>query len=298
MLEMIGAEHLARRCQVALGYTAGVPQGGLYAERLADTINDALQRIYRAVKAPQLRLFERRTFRPPWELASGTTWLPGHECYYQGKYYTAKEMVTGGLPPPENPEAWVEKPLGDLVKFIALDQPWELHEIDPAGVDLKAFAFAADPRMSDAEPITACAWMGDYPGGGTSRVLISGDAVPPEVWVCFQPKTPKISLEPWQAGQAYYFNDRVLHNGDTWRCVNAQNAGEPGTGDSVRLPWERVRVPEMFTGLIRDYVRAAFMEDEQGRAQLFNRFEKELEACAQDYRGATGHVEIAVFEDE
>ena len=82
--------------------------------------------------------------------------------------------------------------------------------------------------MSDAAPITACAWMGDYPGGGTSRILISGEGVPPEVWVCFQPKTPKISLEPWQEGRAYYFNDRVLHNGDTWRCVNAQHAGEPG----------------------------------------------------------------------
>ena len=298
MLETIGAEHLARRCQVALGYTAGVPQGGLYAERLADTINDALKIIYARVKAPQLRLFEKRTFRPPWDAV--TAWQIGHECYFGGKYYAAKEAVSGGLPPPENPEAWVEKPLGDMVKFIALDQPWELHEIDPAGVDLKAFAFAKDPRMSDAAPITACAWCGDYPGGGTSRILISGEGVPPEVWVCFQPKTPKLSLEPWQEGRAYYFNDRVLHNGETWRCVNAQDAGEPGTGDNVRTPWERVRIPDMFTGLIRTYVRSAFMEDEQGRAQMERRFDQELEDLAHLYNGDTGHVDMAVidgFED-
>lgn len=295
MLETIGAEHLARRCQVALGYTAGLPQGGLYAERLADTINDALKVIYARVKAPQLRLFERRTFRPPWDAI--TAWQVGHECYYGGKYWVAKDAVAGGLPPPENPEAWVEKPLGDMVKFIALDQPWELHEIEASGVDLKAFAFAEDPRICDAAPLSGCAWMGDYPGGGTTRVLIAGDT-PPEVWVCFQPKTPRISLEPWKAGQEYYFNDRVLHHGETWRCVNAQNEDEPGKSDSIRTPWERVRIPDMFTALIRTYVRAHFMEDEQGRAHMVQRFEQELEDLTHIYNGDTGHNDSAVYDGD
>lgn len=288
MIEQITTAKLIRRCQVALGYTADVPTGA-FGERLCDTVNDALTRIYQKVKLPQLTLFERRTFRPVWN--AETTYWPGHECFFQGEYYRALE-TSKNVRPDAADSPWEVVPLDKLVKFIALDQPWEIHEIEMTGVNLAAFAFEADPRMCAAAPIPGCKWAGDYAGGGTTRVFIP-EATTPEVWVAFNPKTPKLSLDPWVSGSAYEYNDRVYHNGDCWRCVVAGTSEEPGAAESTRLPWERVRIPELFVSLIREYVRSAFMEDEQGRSQVYSRFENGLEEMSHLYSGDTADHALA-----
>lgn len=290
MLETLSCERLVRRCASAVGFTAGVPTGSGFAERLADTVNDAIAKVWGKARWPQLTVFERRWYRPPWE--EGAAYARGQECRHGGRYWRALVDAPATEPGVGSVE-WGAVDVATMAKFIALDQPWERHEIGLRGVDLAAFAFARDPRVCpEAAPLAGCAWMGDYPGGGATRVRLPPEA-PESVVVAYHPQAPRISLEPWEAGRAYAYSERVYHGGECWRCLAGETREEP-TAVCAFGPWERVRLPEFLVPCVRAYVAAAFMEDEQGRARAYGRADAELEALREAYCGGTSaHAEAA-----
>lgn len=291
MLETISCDHLIRRCATAIGYTMGVPTDSTLSERLADTINDAIAKVYAKARWPQLSLWEKRQYRPPW---GPQGWAEGQECFHNGDYWAATKNDPRGEPGTEGAD-WKLLASDEVVKFIALDQPWEPHEISLSGVDLAAFAFAKDPRIfPNAEPLKGCAWMGDYPGGGTTRVRMPPNA-PKEVVVVFRPKTPRISLDSWKSDQTYAYGERVHHRGDAWRCMGNGVTEEPGMGECDRSPWEVVRIPLFMVPCIRTFVKASFQEDEQGRAQTYRQFESELDELRETYCGGTSSFDRTLF---
>ncbi len=290
MLETVSCERLMRRCASAVGFTAGVPSGSGFGERLCDTVNDAVARVWGKARWPQLTVFERRWFRPPW--GEGVAYEAGQEVWHAGAYWRA--ALAGPVGEPGVDAAWEEVALADLVKFIALDQPWERHEIGLRGVDLAAFAFGRDPRVcAGAAPLAGCAWMGDYPGGGATRVRLPADA-PESVVVAYQPPAPRFSLEAWEAGRAYGYGERVYHGGECWRCLGNGVSEEPVVDCGVGV-WERVRLPEFMVACVRAYVAAAFLEDEQGRARAYGRADAELEALREAFCGGTSAYGEAAF---
>ena len=291
MLETVSAERLVRRCAVACGFTAGVPSEGAFAERLADCVNEAIAKVWGKARWPQLVVFERRWYRPEWD--EGEAYEAGQECRHAGKYWRA---VTDdpATAPGDGSDEWEEVDVATMAKFVALDQPWERHAIALRGVDLGAFAFARDPRRHpEAAPLSGCRWAGDYPGGGATRVVLPPEA-PASVVVRYLPIAPRIALEAWSQGVTYGYGERVLHNGECWRCL-AEGVTEEPLEDCGFGPWEKVRVPEFLVPCIRAFVAAAFMEDEQGRARAYGRADSELEALRELYCGGTGAFAEAAF---
>ena len=283
MIERIPAEKLLRRCAAAIGYTGALPQGNAFAERLADAVNDALRAVWAKARWPQLMVHERRWYRPPW--SAGAPWVEGQECWCEGAYWRATRDA-----PEDAPGAgggWRKLDLADVAKFVALDQPWHPHRIGIRGVDLATFAFARDPRLvSGAEPLEGCAWMGDVPGGGATRVRLPPDA-PESVVVRYLPEPPQVTHEAWASGQTYLYGDLALHDGDAWRCVAESTRDEPG-GACERLAWERQVIPAFMLECLRLHVRAAFLEDDQGRERAWGRCQQALDALREQYCGGTG----------
>ena len=135
--------------------------------------------------------------------------------------------------------------------------------------------------------------MGAWPGSVWARVILPPEA-PASVVVRYLPIAPRISLEAWRQGTAYGYGERVLHNGECWRCL-AEGVTEEPLEDCGFGPWEKVRVPEFLVPCIRAFVAAAFMEDEQGRARAYGRADSELEALRELYCGGTGAFAEAAF---
>lgn len=288
MIETISFIQLFKKCMRGIGYTMGTPAQGEFFERVTDAINDGVRRVWRAAKWPQLMLFEKRIYRMPW--AADIAWSLGHECFYEGRYYRATEDSPTGFP--DSSDGWQEIPEGEMVKFIALDQPWEAHEMALNGIDLAAFAFDGDPRLSAAKPISGCKWMGDLPGGGTARVLLPSSA-PSVVTVCFLPKVIRFDVQAYNAGQTYFYGDVVYDeaSGECYRCIVQTSSGELDGG-----AWERVRLPRFMEGAVKAFVKAEFMEDEQGRAVARKRFDDELQQLKEEFIGATGAFDEAAID--
>lgn len=288
MVDYVSFRALYRKCVRGLGYTLGDPAQGQFLERVADVMSDAIARVWRAAQWPQLMLWEKRVYRRPWEM--GIVWRLGHECYFGGKYYEA--MVDGPSEVPGEGEQWRELGKGEMAKFIALDQPWESHEIGLSGIDLGHFAFDGDPRYGKAKVIAGCQWMGDFPGGGTTRVLLP-ESAPNEVTVCYLPKVPRVDGEWFDASATYFYGDVVYDgaSGECYRCTVKE-----ASGAITAEAWEKVRIPQFMAGVIKAYVKSEFMEDEQGRATTRKRFEDELARLKEDMVGATGAFDEAAID--
>lgn len=288
MIDYVSFRTLYRQCLRGIGYTLGEPKEGEFFERVADAMSDALSRLWRSVRCPQLMLWEKRVYRRPW--GPEVAWLRGHECYFGGKYFEA--LVDGPTEVPGESEQWRQVPDGELVKFVALDQPWEAHEMALNGIDLGHFAFDGDPRLGKAKAIAGCKWSGDYPGGGTTRVLLPENA-PNEVVVCFLPKAPRVEGTLYDGSATYGYGDVVYDeaSGECYRCV-AKRAGTPLSGRD----WEMVRIPRFLVAAIKVYVKGEFMEEEQGRSHMRKRFEEEVERLREELIGATGAFDEATVD--
>lgn len=290
MTDYLSTDDCLKAIARAVGYTQGMPVGQL-KERMLDTLNDAIMRVYNAAQWPQLRLIEARIYRPPYDPIG---FRKGQECYHNEKYYRATADVPMGVPGEANAD-WEEVALEKISKFIALDQPWELNKISLTGINLDGFAYRRDPRYyPDEQPILGCTWAGDYPGGGTSRVLLPNDA-PAMVYCAYLPRAPRLVSDAYQQGRSYAYGQRVAWKGQTWRCVVSDTDVEPGAYNE-RTPWAIEAVPEFMLQAIKAYAKAEWQDDEQGRAVSYNRFEAELRHLVDTYFGQTAAFDTVAFE--
>lgn len=284
MLRTLSSEALVSRCLRALGYTSSVPSGTDFAQRVADYVNDALRRVWTHAHWPMVRRVERRAYRPPYTFE--LVFREGQECWHKGAYWRAEVEGPEHAPGEGNPE-WRRLNPDEVARFIALDQPWENTEIALGGVDLTGFAYARDPKaFPDQPPIVGCAFAGDYPGGGTTRVVLPQDA-PDEVWIAFIPEEPRISLEPWKSEGDYAYGDTVHHKGESWMCVGDRADVEPGA-TPCEVPWRRVRIPEFMAPCVVAFVQAAFASEDQGRAQSEAMAQNLLDRLYETYFGVQG----------
>lgn len=292
MVETINTRELVSACSRAIGYTSDLPPAGMMSERLLDTINEAIKHVYNKVQWPHLRLTESRIYRPPFDVIG---FKKGQECYHDDKYWRATATPPMGIPGEANAD-WEEVNLGDIQKFIALDQPWELNKISIAGVHLEAFAYRRDPRYyPDEQPMTGCKFAGDYPGGGVTRVILPEDA-PAVVYCAYLPRPPQLTLSAYQQGSTYTYGQRVMYEDNTWRvAVSSVSGSQPGLYNE-RAPWSIEAVPEFMVAAIKHYVRAEFLADEQGKAAAYQRYEAELHALVDIYFGQTAAYEGVTFE--
>ena len=179
MLRTLSSDAFVSRCLRALGYTSNLPTASDYAQRVADCTNDALRHVWTFAHWPMLRRTERRTYRPPF--TRGLGFAKGQECWHKGAYWRAETDGPASEPSEGNPE-WRRLAPDEVVRFIALDQPWENTEIALGGVNLRGFAYARDPKaFPDQPPIVGCSFAGDYPGGGTTRISINPQTLSDEV---------------------------------------------------------------------------------------------------------------------
>lgn len=277
----------------AIGYTNGTPTG-IIGARIVDTLNDAIRRVYNAAQWPQLRLIESRIYRPPYDPIG---FKKDQECFYNDKYWRATKNNPMGIPGELNAD-WEELPLDRVSKFIALDQPWEHNKISLTGVNLDAFAYRRDPRyFPDEQPMTGCKWAGDYPGGGTSRVILPENA-PPVVYCAYLPRAPRVVLDTYEQSVEYSYGQRVYHEKNTWRCAVSSTSGVAPGEYNEHSPWAIERIPEFLFPAIKAYLKAEFQDDEQGRAVSYNRYQSELRDLIDTYFGLTGARDSVVFEGD
>ena len=282
MLRTLSSDAFVSRCLRALGYTSNLPTASDYAQRVADCANDALRHVWTFAHWPMLRRTELRTYRPPFKRGLG--FAKGQECWHRGAYWRAETDAPASEPSEGNPE-WRRLAPDEVVRFIALDQPWENTEIALGGVNLRGFAYARDPKaFPDQPPIVGCSFAGDYPGGGTTRINLPRDA-PDRVWVAFVPDSPRVSLTAWSSGAAYGYGDDVRHNGESWTCVASESSGEePG----VAASWRKSRIPEFLAPAAVAHFQSSMASEDQGRAHAAAVAQRLLEELHETYFGLQG----------
>lgn len=290
MMRMISAKRLVERLQRDLGYTSGVPTGTEFGVRLGDGLTRAIERVWTAGHWPMLRRLERRVFRMPYSVLVGT-WEKGQECFYGGEYWRAQKR--GQLGKPGEDEGWELLKREDVVKFVALDQAWENTAISVGGVELNAFAYAQDPKFfPEQAALEPCYFAGDYPGGGTTRVMLPKHA-PNAVWCAFIPDAPRVDFgEVWAEGGVWNQGDVVFYGQDCWLAVMDEASEEPHVGSYV---WEVQRVPEFMADAVLLFAKSGFLAEDAGRARSEAQAQERLDEMLESYFGGQAEWEKATF---
>lgn len=282
MLRTLSSDALVSRCLRSLGYTSNIPTATDYAQRVSDCVNDALRHVWTYAHWPMLRRAELRTYRPPF--THELLFAKGQECWHKDAYWRADTDNPASEPSDDNTE-WRKLEPDEVVRFIALDQPWENTEIALGGVNLRGFAYERDPKLFPHQPpIVGCSFAGDYPGSGTTRINLPSSA-PDKVWVAFIPDAPRISLIPWSTETGYVYGDDVKHKGESWTCIASESSGdEPGASTA----WRKVRIPEFLVPSAVAYFQSSMASEDQGRAHHAAVAQRLLEELHETYFGGQG----------
>lgn len=288
MLRTVKAKALAEKLQRTLGFTSGIPAGTEFGVRLGDALTRGLDRVWTAAHWPQLRRFEKRIFRAPYGFVD--EWEVGQECFYEGDYWRA--LKRGGLGKPGKDEAWRKLEKDEVMRFVALDQAWENTVIALGGIELNAFAYGRDPKVFPEQvALEPCAFAGDYPGGGTTRVMLPRNA-PNAVWCAFVPEAPRLEFgTTWSAGMSVSRGDVVYHNGSCWMALLDDLDEEPTKGSL----WEEQTVPEFMVDAVLLFASGSFISEDQGRARSEAEAQARVDAMIETYFGGQAEWERATF---
>ena len=245
---------------------------GADRETLTEAANDLLREAWSRQKWPLLMRTEQRQYRPTW--AVGTTYAMDEEVWHAGTETYWKSLAAGnvGHEPAEGSAFW-EKP-DDFIPFIQLAQPWETWEIWERGVDLQAFAFDSDPRLTpNIKAIKPCEFWMD------SVVLPSSAPVKP--WVRFMPRCPELSFTEWSGATAYAAGEAcyLTSTGRSYTALQGSTNKSPATETDY---WVEVGVPKFMSRYVRIGMLAAWRTADEGRYQTQAEARAELERMEQE----------------
>lgn len=237
-------------------------------------VNDGLSRMA-AEKFPQTRKIEFRRYRPAWRV--GAEWRDGHECWHDGAYHRLESAAAGAgeTPPGRDGGPWRRLRMDEVAAFIEFNQPWEASEIEPGGIDVQEFAYAADPKYCpDATPIRGCR-MTEF------GVMLPSPA-PEGVYVKFAARPKEVTYSEWRSGVMYVAGDLAYVTADKecYECVE-DSGGKPPGEDAQR--WRPVRIAAEWQKYLTLLAAAEIQTADQGRHQTAAAAEKEFERLSERY---------------
>ena len=251
----------------------------------AMAVNAGLAQIV-AERFPQMRRVEYRRYRPTWTTAAD--WCEMQECYWDGAYWRLESAAAGaGLEVPGAGSAWRRLKMEEVAAFIEWEQPWEETAIEPGGVDVQEFAYAADPKYCpDAAPLKGCRM---------SEMGVSIPApAPVGVFVKFIPQPCEITFTEWDPESDYAAGDLVY--------VTAQKECYLATGVATRgvqpladtEHWQPVRVASTWTKYLTLLAASEIQTAEQGRYQTQGAAESELQSLRERFLDFGGENDTEV----
>lgn len=278
MLIHVRAGAVADKVIRRMGYTSSFTMTPELRETLGDAINEAIMTVWAHQRWPQLRRVEKRRYRPDWK--AKVVYLERQEVWHKGRYWQAAADCMGEEPV----EGGIWRPMEDaqIVKMIQFDQVWDPLPLDEAGIDLNAFAYEVDPRLNPhAAPLAGCTfWM--------DSVVLPATA-PNEVWIVFVPRRPRVSFAEWQEG-ATYGQGEVCFMTVNGECYEAMADGvNTAPHTDVSGLWAPVRIPEFISIYLSLYALAAWKSEDEGKAQIAQAAEKELERLSETYFEKSGY---------
>lgn len=260
--------------------TAGVPDN--WRVTIAFAVREGWRKLYEA-KLPVMRVVEFRRYRPTWTAAGGFTSAEGAqmECWYAEHYWRLAVGGDGTVAPSlaaGNPWELIKD---GMAKFVALDQPWEGTVIDPAGINIEAFAYAADPTYwPKAAALHGCE-LAD------GAVVLPPNA-PDGVYCRFTPEVPKVCVTEWATGAEYVEGDvcYVTADKEMYRCVADVTSGTAPGSDAEH--WEAVRAPEFAEAYLTKLAGSYLLTQDTGRFQTKAEADHELEEIVTKYTQDVG----------
>ncbi len=236
-------------------------------------------------KFKMMQRVELRRFRPDWDAA--TSYRVGNEVWFAEEYWRALRDGKGDTPGADA-SSWEVVPMNRLKAFISFAQPWEGIEMNPAGVDARAFAYAQDPRIyPHVPPIDGC----DVNELG---VLLPNDG-PKEVYVKFVPVLPNLSFAEWDSALSYS-QGRCVYCADTkdvYVAVATVSANVSPVNDDGSH-WRAVRVAAEFHTYLALLISAALKTEDQGKYQTQAQAESELEVLRETYHEGMGDARLRI----
>lgn len=249
-------------------------------------VNGGLDRIA-AEGFPQMRRIEFRRYRPDWR--AGAEWREGHECWHGGAYHRLESAAdgAGAREPGAEGSPWRRLRMEEVAAFIEFAQPWEATEIDPGGVDVQGFAYAADPkRCPEATPVRGCR-MTEF------GVTLPAPA-PEGVFVRFTARPQEVAFSEWRNGVLYVKGDvaYVTAEKECYLCTqDAVDATPPGE-DAGR--WRPVRIGGEWQKFLTLLAAAEIQTAEQGRHQTAAAAEREFAMLSERYLVGCGENEANI----
>jgi hypothetical protein len=231
--------------------------------RVADVVNEGLERAWRFAMWPALMNVKRITYRPEW---SATTLYAADEEVMKrdadgvAVYWRAKKAALGAVPEID-PDSW-ETPEDFMPGFYYAD-----HFVDEMDLAFGLFEEHPDLRR-DPKPYACVRTHFGAVVADTSAVW------PSEPWIKFRPMPPEYSWTAWAIGTAYVEGETCFYDGSTWQCLDDDTGTTPGTDDTV---WRCVCFPKMFLPYVTAHALAVRLQDDDGKAAQLNRAERLLE---------------------
>lgn len=236
-------------------------------------VNQAIRRAWEAEIWPQLVVTEKRHYRPTW--TEGQNYPAGYEVWHGSGYWRSLQAANVGNEPADD-STWWEAAEGDMIYYIAFDQPWETEVIDETGVDWERCIFDGSPlRNPDRAPVEGCRPF-------EQSILVPPDVAPLEPWVRYRPKRPRISFVEWDEATGYAAGD-VRYRTETRQAYRALQASTGKTPETSTEYWGAVGVPAMFEDYIRMTVGAQRMSEDEGKYKAQTQAENELERVRETY---------------
>lgn len=246
-------------------------------------VNGGLERLA-AERFPQMRRVEFRRYRPDWSAGAG--WAKGMECWHGSRYWRLGADGAGDAEPAHG-SAWRALEMGEVAAFIEFSQPWEPTEIEPGGVDVNDFAFAADPKYHpDAEAVRGCRM--------TEFGVTLPTPAPEGVYVKFIPQVRGVTYVEW-SGEAQYAAGDVAYltqTGECYLCAGGATRGVNPAADGA--VWRPVRTCRAWQKYLTLLAAAEIQTAEQGRYQTQAAAEREFEALCERFLCGCGENEASM----
>jgi hypothetical protein len=254
-------------------------------------VNQALRTAWEAHRWPSLLVTEQRQYRPTYSATA--TYSTGHQVYYGEAYWGSLVDANIGNTPVAGAN-WTLLTYETMIPFLPMSQSWldstarTVQEFDASGVDLRAFAYDADPLLTPgAQAIKGCQFWEE------SVVLPAGVDTPLRPYVRFKPVSPEISYTEWVIGTAYSAEELVYVAADK-ECYKSL---APTTGDTPSTSptkWAPVGIPKMFGEYIRLRVRSEMASEDEGKWKTLAEADAELDRLGNNLMVGTGADESAV----
>lgn len=275
----VSTSYLLTQVIIAMGYKQSfTPPDNMRCKCIND-ISNTLAEAWRVTQWPQLMRIEKRRYRPDFD--NTIQYNKNMEVWYKEQYYRKTTQEESN----ENPDVSKDWELiggRSMSRFIQMDQPWEQHEIDQAGINLNRFAYTDDPRIDpEVRPIQGCKiWM--------QGVLLPVDA-PNEIYIHYMPQADYLNGILHSPTHTYDYNDVIFHDGECWACNISHS-----TGDFSADFWRKIRIPEMFAPYIVAKLSALNKTEEQGRYHALADANKILDELVMVYTTGQGSPTITM----